>query len=220
MGRTYSKYDDPKWIGQKFNFMTIIGVEYTQRGWYWRCKCDCGEERLSSPYKIINGTTKSCGCKKVDRCHDMTSKYRIKHGGKKERLYGIWHGMKQRCYDSSCKDFDRYGKRGICVCENWRNDYNAFREWSINNGYDSKKTIDRIDVNGNYAPDNCRWITLEEQNRNKEETIYLEYNGERKSLADWCDDLGIKYQTVYARIYHNGWSVNRALSTPVQRHKI
>ena len=111
--------------------------------------------------------------------------------------------MRERCYDPKSKPFHDYGGRGISVCEEWRHDFAAFREWAIENGYEEGLSIDRIDVNGNYCPENCRWITLEEQQRNKRNVKPITWNGETHLLPEWADILGIKYGTLWKRL-HDG----------------
>lgn len=217
---TKSKYKNEKWIGQKFNDLTVVGFEHKtssngKHRWCWKLKCECGKDIVASPYKVINGKIKSCGCAKAERCRNMTEKYRLKHGGRGERLYHIWRGMKMRCLVETSKDYKRWGGRGIKMCDEWVKDYVAFRTWAHNNGYNESLSLDRIDVNGDYCPDNCRWATTKDQSRNKANTLYVNYRGENKPLADLCDERGYKYKTVYGRIFHNGWSVEDALTIPV-----
>ena len=123
--------------------------------------------------------------------------------------------MKNRCTCESWEHFNNYGGRGITVCDEWKNSFEAFRDWAIANGYQDDLTIDRIDVNGNYEPSNCRWATNKEQCNNTRKTVYLEYQGKRQSIKQWADELGINYNTLYSRLTTKKWSVEKALSTSV-----
>ena len=127
------------------------------------------------------------------------------------RLYIIWQGMKQRCYDASCNCYPRYGGRGVTICEEWRNGSEAFQAWALSHGYREDLTIDRIDVNGNYEPGNCRWATWKEQANNTRRNRYITYNEVTHTLTEWADIFGINYGTLRSRL-DNGWSVERALT--------
>ena len=208
--KTYSIYDDPKYIGQKYGRLTVIGTtrKPNVNAYYWKCRCDCGNEVVCSPYKAITGHTNSCGCYKRDKTIESNKVKKKTHGGRYERLYSIWDGMKVRCYAPTNKDYPRWGGRGVTVCDEWKNDYAKFREWAYANGYDDKLTIDRIDPNGNYEPDNCRWITNEAQQRNRRNAITIEWDGEPMALADWCEKYNVKYVTAN-KAYHKGWDLHK-----------
>ena len=137
------------------------------------------------------------------------------HGKNATRLYGIWLGMRARCNIPNYHDYKYYGLRGIKVCDEW-NDYLAFKEWAINNGYADNLTLDRIDVNSNYCPGNCRWATKTEQGNNRRNNHLLTYNGETKTLKEWSDVSGIPYSTLKRRINVYGFTVKEALTLPVK----
>lgn len=122
-----------------------------------------------------------------------------RHGMKHTRIYETWCGMKKRCYNPNSKSYKDYGERGIVVCDEWKNDFLSFYHWSVQNGYGENLQIDRIDTNGNYEPSNCRWITHAEQQRNRRNNIYIEHNGQKKSLTQWCAELNFSSKIAYER---------------------
>ena len=134
----------------------------------WLCICDCGNEIVCEGSKLRNGHTTSCGCKRYKTLKEM----KTIHGMHNTRLYSVWNTMKYRCENKNAKEYKYYGGRGITVCDEWRNSFEAFYNWAINNGYDSTQkrgvcTIDRINVNGNYEPSNCRWVNMKVQRNNQ-----------------------------------------------------
>lgn len=163
----------------------------------WLCKCECGKEVVVNISNLRNGHTQSCGCYASElRKHRKT---RTTHGMSYSRLYRIWKGIKQRCNDPKCTGYQHYGGKGISICDEWKNSFEAFDEWATANGYTDDLTIDRIDPNGNYEPSNCRWADTKEQSRNKSTTAYLTLNGETKSMAEWHEILGIPFSTMVNR---------------------
>ena len=215
-----AKYNDPAYIGKKYNRLTVIGFEkkeYNSRhqAWMWRVRCDCGNERIANPIKVLAGNTKSCGCMKVERMRSYTDKYRTTHGGRHERLYYIWRGMKARCHNPSCKDFANYGARGISVCSEWENNYAAFRAWAYESGYSDNLTIERKDYNDDYCPQNCTWIPLVDQARNRRSNVVVEYGGKTWILSDLCRERGLLYGTIYRRLKLLGWPIERAIDEPI-----
>lgn len=132
------------------------------------------------------------------------------------RLYRIWNNMRSRCENNKCPAYKNYGDRGIVVCEEWKT-YKNFESWALHNGYSDDLTLDRIDINGNYCKNNCRWVTMKSQCRNRRTNRYLTYNGETHLEVEWAEILGIDKDRISDRLYR-GWSVDKALSTPVKKY--
>lgn len=163
--------------GRKFGRLTAIEKVGKQNGHItWRCKCDCGNEAVVQGTALKNGYTQSCGClwkeavseyRHGDRRRKAVGKAHTTHGMSNKRIYRIWQAMRNRCGNPNKPDYKYYGGRGISVCEEWKNSFEPFYKWAMSNGYNDTLTIDRIDVNGNYEPNNCRWVTMAEQNKNK-----------------------------------------------------
>ena len=125
--------------------------------------------------------------------------------------------MKARCYNRNCKEYRFYGKRGISICQEWLNDFQPFFDWAMKNGYSDDLTIDRINSNGNYEPSNCRWITIQEQQRNRTNNRFFTYKGETKTLSQWAIEYGFKWEQLRDRIDKLGWSFEKAISTPIAK---
>lgn len=199
--------------GKKYGRLTVLerSGSTAQNKASWRCRCDCGNEVIVVGSHLLNGNTQSCGCYKSDR----TSERKRSHGKSRTRLYHIWKNMRQRCGNPHKPDYLYYGGRGIIVDERWE-DYSSFEKWAVENGYRDDLTIDRINVNGNYCPENCRWVSMTEQARNMSKNRIITYNGESHCLAEWAEILGISAKVLGQRVNRYGWSVERAFTTPVR----
>ena len=170
----------------------------------WEFQCDCGNIKVVRADALISGATKSCGCiKKEQDKTNLTANHRHKMSG--TRIYETWQDMKRRCYNKQNARYDRYGGRGIKVCEEWLNNFQSFYDWAINNGYSDDLTIDRIDNDGNYEPSNCRWSTVKEQCNNRSSNINITIGNATKSLMCWCEIFNVDYKKVYARYKRNGY---------------
>lgn len=141
------------------------------------------------------------------------------HDDDKNPLYRSWRNMKRRCYNTSYIGYEYYGGRGIAVCDEWLNDFDAFHDWSINNNYAVGLTLDRIDVNKDYSPDNCRWVTWKVQNNNTRFNHLITFKGVTKTLTEWCEALNLPRDPIYTRLNKLGWSVERALTTPIKVYR-
>lgn len=169
--------------GQKFGRLTVVGLADTEtRKTYWICKCDCGNMKSVRSDSLLCGAIKSCGClkRKQDEIN-LTKHHRHKMSG--TRIYLEWSGMKSRCYNKNDTRYADWGGRGITVCEEWINSFEAFYNWAISHGYQDDLTIDRIDNDGNYCPDNCRWATRKEQARNRRSNVKIKIGNATKTLT-------------------------------------
>lgn len=195
--------------GQKFGRLTALYRlhNYHKQGTYWLCVCDCGNIAEVKSSKLGIGHTKSCGCLQKE----TVSKLNVKHKKANTRLYKLFIDMKKRCYNQNSKSYKYYGERGVIICDEWLNDFMVFHDWSISHGYKDNFTIDRIDVNGNYEPNNCRWVDMKTQNRNSRHNRNYTINGETHCLSEWCEKLNLKYKNIIQRINKYGWSINEAL---------
>lgn len=182
----------------------------------YECICDCGNTIIAVRGNLLTGNTTSCGCYKKELDH----KRFLKHGCAEnpDKLYQKWLSMRNRCFNSQATGYENYGGRGIRVCAEW-DDYIKFKEWAITNGYADGLTIDRIDVNGDYEPDNCRFVTIKEQNNNRRTTNFHTYNGKTQSEMKWAEEYGISYGALKTRLGY-GWDFEKALTSPVVHNEI
>lgn len=200
--------------GDTFGRLTVINLAYKRQyvspsckketHEYYNCICSCGNKLVVCKTSLKNGNTKSCGCLKneVISTHKKT----------KTRLYRIWMSMKRRCFNSNdFHHYKNYGARGITICNEWKNNFIVFYSWALSNGYKDNLTIDRIDVNGNYEPNNCRWSTIKEQERNRRNNRFITHKGETHCVSEWAEITGIKAATIRSRLFM-GWPIHRTLN--------
>lgn len=175
----------------------------------WLFKCECGNEKIILGKSVTSGAVKSCGCLHSE-CAKIQGKKKKTHGMKPPRLYAIWNGMKSRCYNKNNPKYKIYGARGVEVCKTWKKSFVKFRDWALSNGYSDKLSIDRINVDGNYEPDNCRWATQKEQQRNRRNNHIVIIDGKEMCLARVAERYGVNSNTLRNRI-RNGIDIEEAI---------
>ncbi|MCA4764682.1 hypothetical protein H8Z65_14130 [Mycobacterium avium subsp. hominissuis] len=192
--------------GQKFGRLIIIKELESKNGRNFLCKCECGNKKIAKLTDLRRGHVKSCGCLQ----YESQTSSNISHGQSKTRLYGIWNGMKQRCFNKNSKNYEHYGNRGITVCEEWKNSFEHFKQWSLNNGYNENLSLERINNNQGYYPENCKWATVKQQGSNRRTNININRNGVTRTLKEWCEIEKVPYLKTYKRL-KRGWDIERAL---------
>ena len=200
-------------VGQKFNRLLVLSesLERTNTGKVqFKCKCDCGNIIISIGSKLKSGWTKSCGCLQKETISGMSISNST-HKQSKTNLYTIWASMKARCYNKKYECYERYGGRGIVVCDEWKNSFENFKR-DIGEKPGKDYSIDRIDFDGNYEPSNCKWSTRTEQENNKSTNRIIEHNGEKTTLAQLARKNRIEYRLLYSRIVKLKWDVNYAIT--------
>ena len=210
--------------GMKFGRLMPIKYLYTnaRKKAVWLCKCDCGKKIEVESDRLATGNTKSCGCLHSDESKKR-AKLMIEAKTKYRRIYEkelahIFHAMKSRCYNPECKAYKNYGGRGITIFQDWLDDFNNFYEWSIKNKYEKSLSIDRINVNGNYEPTNCRWVTNLQQQNNRRNNHFITLNEQTHTCAEWSRITGIPAGTITDRI-RRGWDAERILNAKY-KHKV
>lgn len=202
----------------RYGKLQVVGTPYMiagecarkKRRWHVAVLCDCGTEKLMLVQNLVKSD--SCGCDRVRLLVETNTK----HGGSRSVIYKVWGGMLTRCYSENHPTHKHYGARGIFVCDEWQNDFTAFRDWAMENGWQRGLEIDRKDNNGPYSPENCRVTDRKTNNRNKRDTVLHEAFGESKCLPEWAEDPRclVSKRTLSARISY-GWDILLALTTPV-----
>lgn len=208
--------------GNRYGRLKVINYAYSAKNQrHWVCLCDCGNITLPTTNSLKKGNTTSCGC----RARELTKKfnhdrrkYKMEYEKNRPVLYYTWLNMCRRCNNPKMPDYYRYGGRGIKVCDEWL-DYSTFEEWAMNSGWEKGLTLDRIDNEGNYFPENCRWATRDQQANNKRTCIFLTYNGKTQTMAQWARECGVSSTTISNR-YHAGWDAERIITTPVKKKSL
>ncbi len=192
-------------VGQRFGRLIVVGGTRKRV----LAECDCGRPKTTCMYDLSHGRVSSCGCLR----RELTEKKNRTHGKKDMPEYRVWRGMIARCEHQWGAGYENYGGRGIRVCEQWRHDFNRFLV-DMGERPSPELSIDRIDNNKGYSPDNCRWATVAEQSNNKRSNLVVEINGRRQTTSEWAREIGIKPSLVFSRI-HQGWDPVQALTEPV-----
>lgn len=197
--------------GQQFHHLTVLEfAERKNNRTMWKCLCECGNITFVDSNSLKSGNTKSCGCHRSDGWGNSKT-----HGMSRTRLYRTWMGMKSRCYREKNKYYKNYGGRGIRVCDKWISSFESFRDWALQNGYLDSLTLDRIDNDGNYCPENCRWVDRFEQMNNTRANHRITLNGITMTIAEWSRKIGIPTYILNNRINNYGWSEEEALTIPI-----
>lgn len=185
-------------IGKRFGRLVVLKLDYVDNHHYthWICKCDCGNIVSIRRNQLTSGDNISCGCYHKEHNHE----FGFKHGLTNNPLYWVWTGIKNRCLNPKASNYERYGGRGISICDEWKNDFKSFYDWAMSHGYQNGLTIDRIDNNGNYEPSNCRWATRKEQQNNTRRNRIFTYEGVSHSIVEWSRILNVNYETLRYRI--------------------
>lgn len=207
-----------RWVditGRRYGRLVVLSyshaIGYTH---YYLCQCDCGKQTTVAKNALTTGKQVSCGCYRsevIKNINKLPDNYL--------QLGKIFRGMKARCYNPRSVRYKRYGGRGIKICEEWLQDINTFRSWAVENGYKPGLSIDRINNDGDYSPDNCRWVQPKDQLSNCSINVFVEFNGKCQTLAQWSRELNIPTSTLHNRIRVHGWPIERALTEPVRSRK-
>lgn len=198
---------------QRFGRLVVRKMVGTARGKsWWDCVCDCGKEVFLPTSYLTSGNSHSCGCGQRAAAAQVC-KNRGVHFMRGTRLYTIWRGMNQRCRDKNSSNYRHYGGRGISVCQGWL-DFKCFMGWALSTGYSDNLSLDRIDVDGDYKPSNCRWATKKEQCINRRTSRFITFRGEALTVTDWARKIGIR-QTTLANRFRSGWPTETALMLQV-----
>lgn len=195
--------------GKRYGRWVVISTTSEKGRQYAKCVCDCGTIRTVEKFTLSSGKSKSCGCLKAEETRKRFTKHGAQSGYVRTREYTVWLGLKQRCYNEKEISYPNYGARGIKVCDRWLNSFENFLGdmGLCPEGF----SIERMDYNGDYCPENCKWATRSEQANNTRANRVISYNGEKKNLGQWAKEYGIDSLVLFKRL-KRGWSIERALT--------
>lgn len=199
-------------IGKRFGNLVVtrkLKVN-SHRETEWLCICDCGNEYISTSNRLTTGKTTQCR----ECSFKQIAVSNTKHGCEPKRLWQTYQNMKTRCNNENYILYSRYGGRGIKVCDEWERSFSSFKEWAFKSGYSDELTLDRIDNDKGYSPENCKWSTVREQANNRHTNRILVLNGVSDTMANWSRKINIPYWVIQERLDRKGWSEERALTEP------
>ena len=203
--------------GERYGKLTAVKVVGSAADGHrkWLCVCECGNERVVAQ----NHLKREGGARACKECaRRISAEKRKTHGDFGTRLYSIYYGMITRVYNKNDPNYKRYGARGVKICDEWAKSYVAFKDWAINNGYSDDLSIDRVDVNGNYCPENCRWATAKMQGNNRRNNRRLTINGQDKTITEWADEVGLSATAIRNRLC-KGYGLEESVFTPYRKAK-
>jgi hypothetical protein len=200
--------------GKRFGRLHVLYRDETSKRTKWICQCDCGNIKSVPKHNLTSGQSVSCGCYQ----RECAIKRSTTHNKTNTKLYYIWSNIKQRCYNKNSAKYKNYGMRAVKVCEEWLNDFELFYIWSIDNGYEQGLSLDRIDVNGNYEPKNCRWVTMKVQQNNKTINLNVTIDGTTKTARQWEEEYNLSHGTIKRRLSLN-WDEKDLLNQPEKSSK-
>lgn len=202
--------------GLRFGKLVVVSYSHSKNGAIWSCICDCGSESVVPARSLNYGSTRSCGCGALAQARENVIRASVKRSTgipNIRKLKDLLHNMRMRCYSAKNKRFANYGARGINICDEWNDDCRSFYAWANKNGYAPGLQIDRIDVNGNYSPDNCRFVGSVAQMNNTTRNHFIEWDGRRQTIAQWEREFGWPKGRLQAR-FSMGWTIERAMTQP------
>lgn len=211
----------PGMVIERWTILAILPsrIHSGKRRGFLLCQCSCGTVREVMHTSLATGQSKSCGCLTREKARGIGQRSRTHGETRTSRLYRLWNGMNRRCHvPGDTTNYRKYGDRGIVVCPEWRHDYLAFKAWALQNGYSDDLQIDRIDSLSNYSPDNCRWVTSKENQRNRTNNAWIEAFGEKKLQTDWAKDPRcFVSEAAICRRLKEGWPPELAIGSPPRK---